>query len=79
LATLRFIAFRFSPDVEISDAEIEAAAQKNPEFKTSPLAADQKARIARLLSDERTDQALNTWLGESRKQVNIRYIDPSLR
>jgi hypothetical protein len=31
-----------------------------------------------MLVEERTDAALNTWLGESRKRVSIIYFDKTL-
>jgi hypothetical protein len=84
LLSLRFIGFRFRPNVDISDPEIEAAyrrqlnavdvAGQNPKPDAS-----QRARLMQLLMDDRTDAAMNSWLAESRKQVNISYIDSSLR
>jgi hypothetical protein len=35
--------------------------------------------ISQKLTEERTDAALNTWLAESRKQVNIVYLDTELQ
>jgi hypothetical protein len=87
LSTLQFIEFRFRPDVNISDNEIEIAYQReiaalhNADSKAQapPLDANRKARLAEVLVEDQTDAALNTWLAESRKQVNIRYLDSSLQ
>jgi hypothetical protein len=38
-----------------------------------------KESIGQKIHDEQTDEALAAWLEESRKQVNIIYIDKSLR
>ncbi len=82
LATLRFIEFRFRPDISISDSEIESAYQRRTAgLKTSapPLNAAEKERIVQGLLEERTDAAMNSWLAESRKQVNIVYLDTALQ
>lgn len=87
LSTLRFIEFRFRPDVNVSDSEIETAYQRqlaalhdaNQTVPLPPLDADRKAKLSEMLVEERTDAALDSWLAESRKQVNIRYIDTSLQ
>ena len=87
LATLQFIEFRFRPDITISDSEIDAEYHHqianmqaaNPRARTPPLDAAEKAKLSEVLLEERTDAALNSWLAESRKQVNITYIDSALQ
>lgn len=87
LATLRFVEFRFRPDVSISDVEIEIAYQRqvaalrtaDPNQQLPPLDAEQRKKLTEMLVEERTDAALNSWLAETRKQVDIRYIDTDLR
>jgi hypothetical protein len=87
LATLRFIEFRFRPDVNISENEIEAAYRRkvsaqqaaNPGKPTPQLDANEHAQLVQSLTEQRTDAALESWLAESRKQVNIVYIDSSLQ
>ena len=51
LTTMRFIEFRFRPELAASDPEVE----------------------------QRTDQALNIWLGQARRRFDIVYLDKSLR
>jgi hypothetical protein len=81
LATLRFIDFRFRPDISISDSEIENAYHRQAVqlSQPPPLDANERAKLSAILVEERTDAALNSWLAESRKQVNIKYVDPSLQ
>ena len=43
-----------------------------------PTFESQREAIAKALAEERVDEALGTWLGETRKQVNIVYLDKSL-
>lgn len=87
LAVLRFIDVRFTPDISISDGEIENAYRQqslesrtaNPAVQPRTLDGDERKRLGALLLGQRTDAALNSWLAESRKRVNILYIDSSLR
>lgn len=86
LAMLRFIEFRFRPDITISDSEIEAAYRRllvnlkaDPGSAIPPLDASERSKLSNILLEERTDASLNTWLAESRKQVNIRYLDTDLQ
>lgn len=72
LITMRFIEYRFRPSFEISPQEIEAY-QKREKQSVSREAARE------LLIQQRTDEILSTWLEESRKQVNIVYLDVALR
>jgi hypothetical protein len=82
LVTLRFIEFRFRPDISISDGEIESAYRRRMAASETPvpaLGSAEKAKIAEVLLEEGTDIALNSWLAESRKQVNIVYLDSTLQ
>ena len=87
LATLRFIEFRFRPDINISDREITTEYKNkvatllasNPRATVPVLDAAERDKLSQVLLEERTDAALDTWLAESRKQVNIVYIDSALR
>jgi hypothetical protein len=73
LVTLRFIEYRFRPDAAVSDEDLEAAF-KGQAGKNTP-----RESIRATLMEARTDAALNTWLAESRRQVNIVYLDKSLQ
>jgi hypothetical protein len=87
LTTLSFIEFRFRPDVNISETEIQSAYRRqvaalqaaDPNTKPPNLDADRKAKLSDALLEERTDAALNSWLAESRKQISIVYVDASLQ
>jgi hypothetical protein len=77
LTMLRFIEYRFSPDVTVSEADIEAAFRADS--PTGLLTEAKRASISQRLSAERTDAALESWLAESRKQLNIVYLDTALQ
>lgn len=86
LTTLRFIEYRFRPDIGISNADIESYYQRQTETWRAghpgvapPTLADSRESIRKALIEERTDEALDTWLEESRKQVEIVYLDKSLQ
>jgi len=73
LVTLRFIEYRFRPDAAVSDEEIETA------YKGEAGKNATRESIRTTLMEARTDAALNAWLGESRRQVNIVYLDKTLQ
>jgi len=86
LTTLRFIEYRFRPDVGISDSDIEsyydretAAWRAGHPGAAPPTLAQSKESIRKTLVQERTDEALDTWLEKSRKRVDIVYLDKSLQ
>jgi hypothetical protein len=80
LTMLRFIEYRFSPDVSVSDADIELANQtEHPGVEPPLLTQAKRDAISQKLTEERTDAALNTWLAEARKQINIVYLDTELQ
>jgi parvulin-like peptidyl-prolyl isomerase len=80
LTMLRFIEYRFSPDISVSDADIDLANQtEHPGVQPPLLTQAKRDAISQKLTEERTDAALNTWLAESRKQINIVYLDTELQ
>lgn len=87
LATLRFIEVRFTPDISVSEVEIEVAYRRKiaalhataPGMQSPVLDSSERAKLSQGLLAERTDAALNSWLAESRKQINIVYIDSALQ
>jgi len=74
LVALRFIEYRFQPDATVSDEDIEAAYRRQASDKKRP-----RESIRAMLSEERTDAALNAWLAETRRHINIVYLDKSLQ
>lgn len=86
LTTLQFIEFRFRPNVGISTADVQEAYNREVvAWKvthpggTPPSLDSSREAIQKALLEERTDQVLDTWLEETRKQVSIVYLDKSLR
>jgi len=85
LTTLRFIEYRFKSDLSVSDADVqtyyrrELAANGKMPRGTPPSFDSVKESIKQTLVDRRTDEALDNWLEEARKQVNIVYLDKTLQ
>ena len=84
LMMLRFIDFRFRPDIQISESDVkEYYAQQIEKWKAShtgtPPSFDQsRPAIQKALTDQRVEYALSAWLEETRKQVKIIYLDKEL-
>lgn len=84
LMMLRFIDFRFRPDIQISESDVkEYYAQQIEKWKAShtgtPPSLDQsRPAIQKALTDQRVEYALSAWLEETRKQVKIIYLDKEL-
>jgi parvulin-like peptidyl-prolyl isomerase len=85
LTTLDFIESRFRPELGVSPADIESYYQgellrwkaEHPGVRPPTLAASRES-IRKTLAERRTDEALDAWLKESRKQVQIVYVDKTL-
>ena len=79
LTVLSFIDYRFRPGVQLPDADIknyyeqEAAKWREQGLKEIPTFEDTRGKIEQILTQQRIDQALDRWLGDTRTQVEIRY------
>lgn len=86
LTVLRFVEYRFRPDVGISKGDIQSEYQRRlTDWKadhpgvTPPTLETSRESIRKALLEQRTDEMLDSWLEESRKSVNIVYLDKSLQ
>jgi hypothetical protein len=85
IALLRFVDFRFSPGVQVSEEETQQAYEKEvvPEAQrrnTAPPALEEaRAGIVKLLTYRKTTAALEQWLAQARQQVKIRYFEEAFR
>lgn len=73
LMALRFVEFRFRPDLAVSDSDVQAYLERNHPDTAS------KERIRQLIIEDRTDAALSTWLEQARKRAGIVYLDKALQ
>jgi len=82
---LRFIDYRFRPGIQIPDADVQAAYREQLEkwkkegVQAIPSLEDARVSIEQTLTEQRIDQAVDRWLGETRAQVTIRFHDEALR
>jgi hypothetical protein len=85
IALLRFVDFRFSAGVQVSDAEIAGAYQKEIVAEArkrgvEPAALDDvRAKIEGLLSYRKTTAALEQWLVQARQSVKVIYFEEAFR
>ncbi|MBZ5612022.1 MAG: hypothetical protein LAP38_27500 [Acidobacteriia bacterium] len=81
---LRFIDYRFRSGIQIGDSDVDAYYQQQlPKWREQgiqpiPSRDDARPQIEEILTQQRIDQNLDTWLAEARTQVPIRYLDESL-
>ncbi|MFL6353445.1 MAG: hypothetical protein ACJ74Z_16565 [Bryobacteraceae bacterium] len=85
LTTLRFIEFRFQPEIDVSEAEIrtyyehEITTWTTAHSGAPPSLEASRESIRKGLTEERIDRALDAWLEERRRHVHIVYVDASLQ
>lgn len=85
LTTLRFIQYRFQPEIDVPETAIinrykaEIVNWKTRHTGPPPTLDQSKDSIREALLEERTDNALNAWIEDARKRVNIRYLDKTLQ
>ncbi len=81
----RFVDFRFSAGVLVTDAEIQEAYDKEvvPEARQRnappPSAEDARSGIVKLLTYRKTTTAMEQWLAQARQQVKIRVFEEAFR
>lgn len=85
LTLLRFVDFRFRPGIQIPEADVktyydqELVQWKQQGVEPVPTLEDSQSKIEEILTQQRIDQALDTWLAETRKQLTINYLDGALK
>jgi hypothetical protein len=85
VTTLRFIEFRFQPEIDISEAEIRTSYRRElatwaPAHSGAPPSLEaSRESIRKALTEKRIDRALDAWLQERRKRVHVVYVDASLQ
>ena len=85
LTLLRFIDYRFRPGIQIPAANVQAYyRQQVSEWEqkgTNPIPTLDESRdqIEEILTQKQIDQALEQWIKDTRNQVTINYLDPTLR
>ena len=85
IMVLRFVEFRFSAGILVTDAEIQDAYEKEvvPEARQRnvavPSAEEARSGIVKLLTYRKTNAALEQWLTQARQQVKIQVFEEAFR
>jgi hypothetical protein len=85
LTMLRFLDFRFRPEIDVSNRDIEDAYQlhveawKRSNTGTPPTLDALRESLQKQIYDERINSAFSRWIEEARKQVSVTYLDAGLR
>jgi len=85
LAVLRYIEFRFRPEVQVSETEIRQYAQTRlmalPGVAPGAVPSYDEARRAAeaALAAQRVDQLVDAWLKDARRRARIRYREAALQ
>lgn len=79
LRAMRFTDLRFRPEIEISEEDLRdtyeslVANSKRGGKATMPSFEESREQVEKLLTDQRTAQALDRWLGTRRTETRILY------
>lgn len=85
LTLVKFIDFRFRPDVDVSEADLrdyydrELVKWKQSHAGAPPTFENSRASIEKAISDERVESAMSSWLDEARRDATIVYLDKELQ
>ena len=85
LTMLRFLDYRFLPEVDVSSRDVEDAYQvqieewKRSHTGTPPALDSLRESLQKQIYEARINSAFSRWLEEARKQVSVNYLDAGLR
>jgi hypothetical protein len=77
LAIVKYVEFRFRPQVRVSDEEVRRAWEEeqagNP---AGPALEDEQEAIRARLERRALDERIEAWVGELRARADVRYVGP---
>jgi hypothetical protein len=82
---LRFIDYRFRPGIQIADADVQTyyrqqvSGWERQGINPIPTLEDSRDQIEEILTQKRIDQALDQWMGDTRKLVAVTYHDADVQ
>jgi hypothetical protein len=84
LTLLKYINFRFRPDVEVTDSDVRERYAREmakwPKANGEPPSLEaSRAALEKTIADERVDQALSLWLENTKREATISYLIPELQ
>ena len=73
-AILKYVEFRFRPQVQVADAAVRDAYEKQYGLQADPPSLDAAApEIRRQLADREVDEKIEAWIKELRAAAEVRY------
>jgi hypothetical protein len=85
LMLVRFIDFRFRPDMDVSDADMreyyqqELAKWKQTHTGAPPTFEESRANVQKRIADERIESAMSSWVNQVKRDASIVYLDKELQ
>ncbi len=85
ITMLRFLDYRFRPDIDVTDQEIQAAYEKEvaawrqKNTVPPPSLEDSREALKKKIFDDHVENEFSTWLEETRKQVKVNYVERDLQ
>jgi len=73
ITILKYVEFRFRPQLRVSDQEVRAAFEADPAAGASFEA--EKARVRERLERRALDERVEAWVRELRSRAEVRYVD----
>jgi hypothetical protein len=78
LTILKYVEFRFRPQVRVSDEDVRKAWEAEEVGRPSGLALeDAEQAIRARLERRQLDQRIESWVAELRARAALRYVDPA--
>ena len=72
LAILKYVEFRFRPQLRVSDEDVRAAFERDPSVGDS--LEEAKERVRQRLERHALDERVEAWVGELRARAEVRYV-----
>ena len=78
LAILKYVEFRFRPQVRVSDEEVRKAWEEEQAGRPAgPALEDEQETIRARLERRALDERVEAWVKELRARADVRYVPPS--
>jgi hypothetical protein len=75
IAILKYVEFRFRPQVRVSDAEVRKAWEEEQAGRPAgPAFEDEQEEVRARLERRALDDRIEAWVGELRQRADVRYV-----
>jgi hypothetical protein len=77
IAILKYVEFRFQPQVRVSDADVRKAWEDEQAGRPAgPALEDEAQEIRKRLEQRALDERIEAWVTELRARADVRYVPP---